>query len=238
MTIISSVRDLHTSLSKKSYWGCRLKISLESVDQIRNKKNLYPTEKRAMLHEFSEKEPIKDFVVLDNMSKHIGRLTTYQIKEMFNDMGFNVDPTFSGKHHADFEAVMNVNGYSIPGWVKVVRIVSWFLPSYEKLLLRKISPGNDRLHLRFFESNDGSWLIAGHTDYNWLSLNLPRVFKAHFNFGKSVGAGDYVTGTVMLYLLLREFSRKIENKQKFLEKDIQKTLKKAYKQSVINKFRF
>lgn len=238
MTVISSIVESTVKPSNKSYWECRLLVGLESVDQIRNKKHLYPTEKRAMMHEFSQKEPIKDFVILDNSSKSSGRLTTFQIKEMFNDMGFNVDPTFSGKHHADFEAVMNVGGYSIPGWVRVARFISYFLPSYEKVLLRKLSPGRDRLHLRFFESNDGTWLIAGHTDYNWLSLNLPRVFKAHVKISKGVGSGDYVTGTIMLYLLLKEFSRKVEAKQKFLEKDIQRILNQAYKQSVVKKFKF
>ena len=238
MTIASSITHLQDKPSKKSYWGCKLDVSLESVEQIREKPHPYPTEKRALLHEFSEKEPIKDFVVLSNLTKSNGRLTTFQVKEMFNDMGFNVDPSFSGKHHADFEAVMNVGGYSIPGWVKFARAISYYLPTYEKILLRKLSPGNDRLHLRFFESNDGTWLIAGHTDYNWLSLNLPRVYRAHINSGMGVGSGDYITGTIMLYLLLKEFSKKIELDQILTERDIQHVLHKAYKQSVINKFKF
>lgn len=238
MTVISSIIHSEKDLKRKSYWGCKFDVSLESVEQIREKKHPYPTEKRALLHEFSGKEPIRDFVVLTNELKSKGRLTTFQVKEMFNDMGFNVDPTFSGKHFADFEAVMNVGGYSVPGWVKLVRTISYLLPSYEKVLLRKLSPGRDRLHLRFFESNDGTWLIAGHTDYNWLSLNLPRVFKAHVRTGTNVGSGDYVTGTIMLTLLLKQFSKKVEQNKYFNERDIQHVLNKAYSQSVVNKFKF
>lgn len=237
MGIISSIKSSQNDLDRpksKSYWGYSLNIDLENIKKIKEKKNPLPTERRALLHEFSGIEPVEEFIVLTNKNKKLGRLTTFQINEMFNDMGFNVNPTFGGKHFSDFDAVMNIGEYSIPGWVKFVRIFSKIFPTYEKNLLRKLSPGTDRLHLRFFESNDGSWLIAGHTDHNWLSLNLAKIYKAHVGYG----AGDYITGTIMTYLLLKEFARKIVNNEVFKEKDIQKVLSKAYSQSIIKKFKF
>jgi hypothetical protein len=233
MSIVSSIINSKDDLvkpEKKSYGGCDLDVRLEDVAVIKDKQYPFPSEIRALLHEFSGKEPVKEFVVLTNRSK-MGRLTTFQIKEMFNDMGFNVGATFGGKHFSDFDAVMNIGGYNIPGWVKFARIISKLFPSQEMNLLRNLSPGRDRLHVRFFENNDGSWLLVAHTEHNWLSLNLANVYKAHVGYG----AGDYITGTIMLYLLLREFAKKIKENKVFSEKDIQKVLAQAYNQSIIKK---
>ena len=237
MSIVSSIVNSKDDLvkpDKKSYWGYDLDVSLESVNKIRSKEHPLPTERRALLHEFSSIEPIEEFIVLTNENKKLGRLTTFQVKEMFDDMGFNVNPTFGGKHFSDFDAVMNIGGYNIPGWVKFARVLSKLFPSQEKNILRKLSPGADRLHIRFFESNDGSWLIAAHTDHNWLSLNLVKVYKAHLGYG----AGDYVTGTIMLYLLLIKFAKRLKGNSPFTESDIQKALGQAYNQSIVKKFNF
>lgn len=235
MSIVSSIKHSKETLTKpnkKSYAGCDLSIKLEDVMVIQEKKRPFPSEKRALLHEFSGVEPVKEFIVLTNEKKSLGRLTTFQIKEIFDDMGFNIGPTFGGKHFSDFDAVMNIGGYSIPGWVRFARVVTKFFPSQEKNLLRKLSPGIDRLHIRLFESNDGSWIIVAHTDHNWLSLNLKRVYKAHVGYG----AGDYVTGTIMLYLLLKRFAERIKENKTFTEKDIQNALVQAYNQSLSKKF--
>lgn len=237
MSIVSSIVSSEKDLDKpknKSYAGCDLKIQLENVSSIREKKHLLPSEKRALFHEFSGIEPVEQFIVLTNANKSLGRLTTFQIKEMFNDMGFNVNPTFADRHFSDFDAVMNIGGYSIPGWVKAARSLSKIFPTQEKNLFRRLSPGSDRLHLRFFESNDGSWLIAAHTDHNWLSLNLKKVYKAHIGYG----AGDYVTGTIMLYLLLKAFAKSIKDNRAFKEKEIHDILNIAYNQSLVRKFNF
>ena len=90
-------------------------------------------------------------------------------------MGFNVDVLVSAKFYSDIDAVMNIGGSTLPGWVYVMRNISKKFPSKEKLLLSKLSAGKDRLHLRIFEGNDNSWLIVAHTDYNWLSLNLKKI---------------------------------------------------------------
>lgn len=204
-TIVRSTDDL-LKPKKKSYWGYKLDIDLVDVEKIQNKVRLLPAEERAVAHELSGKEPIEHVIVLSNSLQKLGRFTTLQIKELFDDMGFNVDTIVSELHHSDIAAVMNVNGFVIPGWEAFAQFVARIFPSWEKLLLTKLAPGRERLHIRLFEMNDGSWLIAAHTDWNWMSFNLLKVFHAH----ATVGAGDYEMGTRMLFELLHMFRKRLE----------------------------
>lgn len=235
MGILSSIvgsKDDLVKPNKKSYWGLSFDVSLTSAEYYRNKKNLSSTEKRMLRFDLSDKEPIEDVVVLTNSNKKLGRFTTEQVKEMLDDMGFNVNPTFGGNHFADIIAVMNVGGFSIPGWVRIARLISKVLPSREKMLIAKLSPGKDRLHIIAYEANDGSWVFACHTDYNWLSLNLPRVYKAHVGHG----AGDYITGTLMFYSLLKEFAKSVDNNKILSFTKIQWLIQDAYNRSLVKKF--
>lgn len=237
MGIISSIKNSQNDFSKpetKSYWGFGFDLSLVSVDYYRNKVNPSPTERRMLGFDLSEKEHIKDVIVLNNNKKELGRFTTEQIEEIFDDMGFNVTPTFGGRHLADIEGIMNVNGYSIPGWVKIARLLTKLLPSKEKLLITKLSPGRDRLHVVAYEENDGSWVFAAHTDFNWLSLNLPKIYKAHVGHG----AGDYITGTLMFYMLLKEFAKKVSENKNISVTEIEKIISKAYNKSIIEKLKY
>ena len=229
-TIIRS-KDDKVKPNKRSYGGYKLKIDLVNVDTIKNKKRLYYAEKQAKKHELSGIEPIKDVIVLNNNKKDLGRFTTAQIKEMFDDMGFNVDTIVSGAHFSDIEAVMNIGGYSIPGWVKFARILTKYFPSRDKLLLTKLAPGKDRLHIRIFENNDGSWIIAAHTDHNWLSLNFRQVKKSHMGYG----AGDYVSGTRIMYELLKEFAKCMDENRVLTVDKIEKITKKAYYKTLADK---
>ena len=217
----------------KSYWGYSLDINLLKLKDMSKKLKPSPSEKRALKHELSGIEPVSDLIVLNNNKNNLGRFTTSQIKEMFDDIGFNVDVLVGERRDADISAVMNVGGYSIPGWVKLARFITKFFPSNEKLLLTKLSPGKDRLHIRMFENNDGSWLIAAHTDHNWLSLNLYKVYKAHGSYG----AGDYVTGTRIMYELLRKFSWYLKNNKVLPTKEIDKIVSWAYYQSLADKLK-
>ncbi|KKR30350.1 hypothetical protein A2715_00905 [Candidatus Woesebacteria bacterium RIFCSPHIGHO2_01_FULL_39_32] len=240
-TIIRSRHDL-VKPKNKSYWGCDLDIKLVDVDHFRTKKTVLPTEKRVLAHEISGKEPVERVIVLDNKKKSLGRLTTNQVKEILNDMGFNVDVIISEKYHADILAAMNIGGTAIPSWIKLARIVARILPSAEKLLLLKLSPGKDRLHIRLFENNDGSWIVVSHTDHNWMSLNLVQVYKSHLKGGFSKnaeekGAGDYVTGTLMMSALLNKFNEKLQKNRIFTYKEIEKLVRSAYNQSVTYKLK-
>lgn len=231
-TIIRS-KDDGVKPDKRSYGGYGLEVRLVDIDTITGKKKLLPTEMRARKHELSGKEPIREVIVLDNSKKSLGRFTTNQIKDMFDDMGFNVDTIISEAHFSDIEAVMNINGYSIPGWVKIARIITHFVPSHKKLLLTKLAPGRDRLHIRIFENNDGSWIIAAHTDHNWLSLNLVKVKRAHVGYG----AGDYVSGTRIMYDLLRRFKKCVDENKVLTAHEIQIVTKNAYYKTLVDKLR-
>ncbi len=238
MSVTSSIIDSKDDLvkpSKKSYWGYDLSVEIVDSNKISQKVRLLPSEERAVAHELSGKEPVEEVIILKNIKKSLGRLTTNQIKEILDDMGFNVDPTFSGKHFADFEAVMNIGGYSVPGWVKFARAVAKIFPSQEKDLLLKLAPGKDRLHLRVFEMNDGSWMIISHTDFNWINLNIPRIYKAHINSGGPVGSGDYITGTIMLFVLFKKFVEFLKRDKNLPYAEIEMLTRWAYNRSLSQK---
>lgn len=235
MGILSSIvgsKDDLVKPNKKSYWGLIFDVSLVDAEYYRNKKYLSSTEKRMLRFDLSDKEPIEEVIVLNNPKKDLGRFTTEQIKEILDDMGFNVDPMFGGNHFADIIAVMNIGGFSVPGWVRIARLIAKLLPSREKMLVTKLAPGKDRLHIIAYEANNGSWIFACHTDFNWLSLNLPRVYKAHVGHG----AGDYITGTLMFYSLLKEFGKCVNNNKILSLNKTQWLIMDAYNRSLVKKF--
>lgn len=235
MGVINSIKKSESDMMRpktKTYWGFGFDVTTIPASYYRNKTNPSPTEKRMLGFDLSDKEHIEKVVVLKNSKTTLGRFTTEQVEEILNDMGFNVTPTFGGKHMADIEAVMNVNGYSIPGWVKIARTISKYMPSREKLLLTKLSPGNDRLHVIAYEENDGSWVFASHTDFNWLNLNLPKIYKAHVGHG----AGDYITGTLMFERLLKAFGKYAHENKVMTVNEIYKIIQGAYNQSLVEKF--
>jgi len=231
-TLLRSKDDLEKP-DRKTYWGYTFGVKLIKASDILEKKALSPTEKRTLLFDLSEKEPVDEIIILDNVNKGLGKITSFQMREILDDIGFNLDPWLWGKHQADIEAVMSITEFSIPSWVKVVRFVAKYLPSYEKAVATKISPAKDRLHLSLFENNDGSWIVVAHTEPNWLSLNLRRVFKAHVGHG----AGDYVTGTIMAYGLFKGFSKCLEKDSLFTVKKINQVLARAYDKSLSVKLR-
>lgn len=236
MGVVDSIKNSKSDSvkpNKKSYWGVDLSVSLMDIKEFVSKRDFFPSEKRAMIHELSGKEPIKQIVVIKNLRKKMGNLTTYQMKEILADIGFNVDPLFSKNNYCDLEAVMNVGGIAIPGWIRIVRIISKIFPSREKMLLLKLSPGKDRLHIRLFENNDGTWIIAAHTDHNWLSLNLAKVYKSHVGYG----AGDFITGTIVFYGLLNKFNASLKANKILSYKEVEKIINRSYTQSVEQKFK-
>jgi hypothetical protein len=229
MGIVNTIRRSGNDLVKpkaKTYWGCDLEIELKDVKTITEKTTLTPAEKKITAYELSGIEPIEQVIILDNRNTIMGRLTTSQIKEILDDMGFNVDTILSGAHNCDFSAVMNINGFMIPGWEWIVKIGSRWLPELEKLLLTKLAPGRERLHVRIYELNDGKWLIAAHTDWNWMNLNPVRVFKAHVGSG----AGNYKLGTVMMYELMKSFKKYMVRNQVFDYAEIARVCRWVYYQ--------
>lgn len=96
LNTIKRSQDDYDLPSKKSYWGYEIDVSLIDVERITQKVNHLPSEKRALLHELSGLEPVDKVLIIKNKKKNLGRLTTYQVKEILDDMGFNVDTIFSG----------------------------------------------------------------------------------------------------------------------------------------------
>lgn len=204
MGVLNTIRrsqDDRVRPKSRSYWGIDLGITEVKSSEITEKKKFSLAEKRALQHELSGIEPVEDVIVIWNKDKNSERLSTYQVKEILSDMGFNVDEVLGGQHFADVTAVMNVNGFVVPGWVRVANFLSRLLGGSKKLLLSKLSPGKDRLHIRLFENNDGSWIVIAHTDNNWITINPVRIYKAHIE----KGAGDYELGTEIMYQLLMAF---------------------------------
>jgi len=230
-TIIRARDDLEKPKTK-SYWGYKIEAELMKVKDVKEKERLLPSDKRAIKHELSGKEPVEQIIVVRNSSKKLGRFTTDQVKEMLDDMGFNVDVSLSKDHFSDFSAVMNVYGFAIPGWRSFANWVSKRFRKLEKLLLAKLAPGKYRLHIRLFEGNDGSWTIIAHTDVNW-NLNLFKVFKAHV----SSGAGDYKTGTLMMYKLIKSFKKYSEKNKLFPYSEIEKVSIWGYYRSIAGKLK-
>jgi hypothetical protein len=229
-SIIRSKNDLVKPKSK-SYWGYSLNIKLIDVKEFREKKSTLPSEERALEHELSETEPAEQVILIDNQKKSLGRLTTNQIKDILDDLGFNVDVLMSASHFSDFSAVMNIRGYSLPLWNYLANGIAKIFPQWEKLLLLKLAPGKERLHIRVFELNSGSWFVAAHTDYNWININPFEIHKAHIQ----IGTGNYHLGTLMMYTLLKRFAEFTETNKVMPVVEIKRITEWSYHQSSADK---
>lgn len=210
MSIFSSfVRSLDdtTSFSLKSYAGCELGVALVNSREFLEKNGLLNTGKRLKKHELSGKEKVEKIIVIKNLNGEFGDLTAWQVKDILDDLGFNIGVLVSHSFSSDFTAAMGLGKFSIPFWGLIPRVFGVFTSRFQKLLFLKLSPGKKRLHLRVFEMHDGSWAIVAHMEMNLFSLNLPKVFWKHVTFGH----GDYDNGTKLMFELLSEFKRCLEN---------------------------
>ena len=114
-SLLNRSRDDLKKPKSKSYWGYQLSIKAVNVKDLSKKANLLPSERRALLHELTETEKTEKVLILRNKNKKLGRFTTSQIKEMLDDIGFNIDTVLGKKHKADLCAVMSIKGTLIPG---------------------------------------------------------------------------------------------------------------------------
>lgn len=211
--------------SQRSYWGFEPHIKIVSVKQFKNKETFTPTEKRLLENELSGIEPVDHIIILNNRNKKFGEFTRRQVNEILIDMGFNVTPKMSGSHESDFTALMNVKGFIFPWWNKFIDV---FPDKLEKLLLTRYSPGKERLHIRVYENNDGTWIITAHTDLNWLNFNLYEVYKAHL----TQGAGNYRMGVVLMLKLFEKFNENIAQDDVMSVSKITGTTKKVYREGI------
>ncbi|KKU16197.1 MAG: hypothetical protein UX26_C0032G0006 [Parcubacteria group bacterium GW2011_GWC1_45_9] len=223
MSIFSSlVRsfDDTTSFSTKSYAGCQLQLSLVTPEEFLEKNGQLNTGQRLKKHELSGKEKVEQMIVVKNARKRLGNLTVWQIKDIFDDLGFNIG-VMGKSGSSDITAAMGLGGFSIPFWGLIPKFFGVFTSRFQKLMYLKLTPSKRRLHLRIFEMHDGSWVIVAHIDYNWINFNIPKVLLNHLGSGK----GDYIGGTKLTLELLLKFKDKLESHRVVQFEDIEKIIK-------------
>lgn len=224
MSVLKSILrsfDDTTSFSTKSYAGCGLEISLVDPEEFLEKNGKLNTGKRLRINELSGKEKLEKIIIIKNSKKELGDLTTWQVKDILDDLGFNVGVTVGEKRSSDITAAMGLGGFSIPFWGLIPKIFGVFTSRFQKLLYLKLVPSKRRLHLRIFEMHDGSWVIASHIDYNWINFNIPKVLLNHFKSGR----GDYQNGTKLMHDLLLKFKDSLESHRVIHFESIEKIIK-------------
>lgn len=133
-------------------------------------------------------------------------LTEIDVKKILKDLGYNINILLSKKDECSFDAAININGYSVPGWKKVVSFVRKFDIRIAVFLGKRFAPGRSRLHLRFYKG-DKNWYAIAHIDFNWINWDLIQIHKSHNNSGK----GDYKTGNKCFIECLRRYFEKNES---------------------------
>lgn len=218
MSVRSSIlrsKDDNKSFSTKSYSNITLGYEvLDAKKFIEEKDN----EMRRRLY---NREYTVDHVerIIKLFNKGEGIITVNQIRDIFDDVGFNVDTSFSEYHNGDILMVYNIGGYLIPGWKHIVKLLYGKNPELKNLYLTKLSPGIKRFHSRIYQNDDGCWYITSHVDEaNWMNfLNPYLLFKSHF----MKGTGNYKLGTKIMEKVMVELEESF-NKKENLFIDIQK----------------
>lgn len=206
--------------AKKSYGKCELKITLIQVEDIIRKGRKTDAEERMTKHEIT-KESVREVILLEN-AKARG-LTLWQIRDMFDDLGFNCDIFLQWERFADLNAIYNIGGYLTPFYKQLVDLLIGKKSKFYKFFLYKVSWGKGRLHLRFYDNGDGTWYIAAHVDdINWLNIFAARRIGKHHS--KKGGQGDYATGIFVLHKMLIHLKKTIEE-NKIFEMDANEIIK-------------
>jgi hypothetical protein len=157
-------------------------------------------------------------------------VTTNQIREFFDDIGFNVDVLMSEGFSSDVIMVYNIGGYLLLGWRWFSRLITRYKPEWKLLMSFKLSPGVKRLHCRLYEYHDGSWLMTSHVDHaNWMNvLNPFEMVRSHF----VKGTGDYDLGTEIMKRALGKIIPLLKDRERF---DLD--LNEIYKNIIVEKDR-
>lgn len=224
MSIASAIRrskDDLNSFNTKSYSNLKLGFEVIDSDIFLNSKDRTDMKERFFKREYSVDKAPNIIKIYNKGKEHI---TINQIRDFFDDIGFNVDTTFSEIHNADIMLVYNVGGYLVPGWKNITKLLSKKRPHLKKLLLTKLAPGTQRLHCRLYHENDGCWYMTSHLDLaNWMNvINPVQMVRSHFQ----KGTGVYPVATSIMEEVLTIALEKFNNSKNFNNIDVEKIYKK------------
>lgn len=149
-------------------------------------------------HELPD-EPVEKIVVINQQNGE--KIKKKYFNKILSDLGYNIYVLFSKNHSCDYEAAININGYSIPGWNSFVKFLRKFNSNFAMFLGKRFAPGRSRLHIRIFEGKN-TWYVTAHIDeFNWINFNLSGVKKSHVDSGQ----GDYKNGTKYFFESLKYY---------------------------------
>ena len=203
MGIFSAIRRSKDDLvifKDKSYSDIDIGYEIVDLSKLLEKKKLSEAKKRMFSEEYKEEGAKLAIRIFDKNKKTI---TVNQIKDIFDDIGFEVDVMLSDIFQSDIVMAYNIGGFVIPFWrIIVTPIIKW-KPYFKNLLLTKISPGKKRLHCRIFEDEDASWYVISHVDeVNTINIfHLIGLYRSHF----IKGAGNYKEGQEIMERIFEEF---------------------------------
>jgi hypothetical protein len=164
------------------------KISKDDIEKFCNDEGDLAAYEKMAKHELVN-EPAETVIVISQKNKE--KISKKQIVKVLQDLGYNVNVLMGKNHGSDFDAAVNINGYSIPGWKHLINFFELFNSNLSIFFGKRFAPGRSRLHIRVYEGVK-SWYVIAHVDkYNWISFNFRAVKKSHVGSG----AGDYKNGT-------------------------------------------
>jgi len=139
-------------------------------------------------HEISE-EPVEKIIVIGQSNGE--KIEKKYINRILSDLGYNINVLFSKNHGCDYEAAININGYSVPGWNSFIKFLRKFNSNLAIFFGKRFAPGRSRLHIRIFEGKKTWYMIAHIDEFNWINFNFSGVKRSHVGSGR----GDYKDGT-------------------------------------------
>jgi len=163
--------------------------------------------KKMVEHELT-KEPCEKIIALRN--EHGNKHESRELKRFLKRVGFNTNPVFSSNHREDFAGVLNINGFVVPGWKKIVTMARIISSRGATLLGKTYAPGRSRLHVRFYKGASRWYLVAHIDEYNWIHPNIIKAKDCHLSSGK----GNYKLGQKLMMKILRYYFKR-KNKMSY-----------------------
>lgn len=213
MSIRSSIdrsKDDLNDFEKKSYANIKLGIEILNLDEF-VVSSIHDTHTRIKSREYIVDHAKTGIRIFNRLPDTV--ITVNQIRDIFDDMGFNVDVSFSEVHNSDIMLVYNIGGYLVPFYKEITDWISKWRPRLKLLLQTKLSHGKKRLHGRLYHYFDGSWILLTHVDAaNWMNMiNPAEMIRSHL----VKGTGDYVMGTKIMIEAFNKMAILFEDRKPF-----------------------